>query len=312
MYPNPLSKGDKVAILCASTPTRPETVARAEDGMKRLGFDPLMMPSCYAYHGHLAGPDEMRLKDLHDAFSNPEIKGIICLKGGSGSTRLLNKLDYDLIAQNPKVFIGFSDVTALNLAIYQKTGLMTFHGPMATSEPFLENPITDFYTVNSFLENLMTLGGYSGELKNPAGETLKFIHEGIIEGPLVGGNLSLLVQTLGSPYEIDCKGKILFIEDVGEHLYIVDKMLTALSLAGKFEDCVGVIFGTFTDCLPELKKSYGGYDLSLDDIIQEVVVPYGKPIVLNLRAGHNFPQPTLPMGKNLLVNSYENILTFTS
>lgn len=312
IYPKPLQKGDTVAVLCASTPAYPETVNKAEHAMRRMGFEPIMMPTCYSYHGHLAGTDDIRLKDIHDAFANPDIKGIICLKGGSGSTRLLNKLDYDLIQQNPKVFIGYSDVTALNIAIYQKTGLMTFHGPMASSEPFLQDPISDHYTLDSFLNNLMTPGGYEGPVYNPPGEELEFLQEGRCQGPITGGNLSLLAQTLGSPYEVECKGKVLFIEDIGEDLYIVDKMLTALALAGKFEDCIGIIFGTFTDCNPEYKKSYGGYDLDLKTIIAEVVLPYGKPVAFNFRAGHNFPQPTLPMGKEVLLNSYENFLIFTS
>ncbi|MBS7528684.1 LD-carboxypeptidase [Fusibacter paucivorans] len=310
MYPKALRQGDTVAVLCPSTPTFREKVDKAEIGLKRLGLKPLMMPSCYAYHGHLAGRDSLRLKDLHDAFRSPDINGIINLKGGSGATRLLASLDYDLIAQNPKVFIGYSDITALHTAIHQMTGLVTYHGPMATSDIFINDENCDEYSLNSFKANIMTPGGYHGLLTNPPGESFSIFSEGICEGELIGGNLSLLTQTLGSPYEVDTKGKILFLEDVDEPIYKIDKMLTALALAGKFRDCHGILFGTFSGCKPEYKKSYGGEDLSLETVIEEVVVPWQKPILANLRAGHNFPQPTLAIGGKIQMNTYEKKLIF--
>jgi muramoyltetrapeptide carboxypeptidase len=310
MYPEALRQGDTVAVLCPSTPTFREKVDKAEAGLKRLGFKPLMLPSCYAYHGHLAGHDALRLKDLHDAFAARDVKGIVNLKGGSGATRLLASLDYDLIARNPKVFVGYSDITALHIAIHQMTGLITFHGPMATSDLFINPDNSDEYSLNSFMANLMTSGGYHGPLENPINEPFNTFFDGICEGELVGGNLSLLTQTLGSPYEVDTKGKILFIEEVDEPIYKIDKMLTALAFAGKFRDCRGIIFGTFSGCEPEYKKSYGGEDLSLETVIEEVVVPWQKPIMANLRAGHNFPQPTLAIGGKLHLNTYEKKLIF--
>jgi muramoyltetrapeptide carboxypeptidase len=310
MFPNALQQGDTVAVLCPSTPTRRETVDKAEEGLKRFGFVPRMMPSCYAYHGHLAGSDALRLKDLHDAFRDPTIKGIINLKGGSGATRLLALIDYAMIAENPKIFVGYSDITALHTAIHQMTGLITFHGPMATSDIFTNPECDDHYTLDSLMANIMTPGGYHGTLTNPPNELLHVAFNGIAEGELIGGNLSLLTQTLGSPYEVDTRDKLLFIEDVDEPIYKIDKMLTALALAGKFKDCRGVIFGTFSGCVPEHKQSYGGEDLTLETVIEEVVVPWQKPIFTNLRAGHNFPQPTLAIGSKLYMDTYEKKLIF--
>jgi muramoyltetrapeptide carboxypeptidase len=309
IYPEPLQKGDHIAIICPSTPTSREKVDRAKVAFEALGFVPVMYPSCYAYHGHLAGNDALRLKDLHDAFASPQIKGIVCLKGGAGATRLLAKIDFELIKRNPKVFIGYSDITALLISIQQQCDFMTFHGPMATSEIFIDpSHHDDHYSRNSFLSNLTTVGGYHGQISNPEGEELISLYDGTCEGLLTGGNLSLLAGTLGTPYEVDTKGKILFIEEIGEEMYKVDKMLTSLALAGKLEECVGVVFGTFTDCLQEEKPAYSGKDLDLMTIIEEVVMPFQKPILFNLRAGHNFPQPTLPIGGYLFMNTYEKKL----
>ncbi len=311
-YPTPLKSGDKIAIICPSTPTSRERVDKAEQAMKDLGFIPVMYPSCYAYHGHLSGPDQLRVKDINDAFSDENIQGIICLKGGSGSTRLLNDIDYDIVKKNPKVFLGYSDITALLTVFNQNCDLVTFHGPMASSDVFTDSADKNYldpYTVESFKANIMT-HGFKGILKNPEGETFKTLVAGSCEGLLCGGNLSLLTATLGSPYEIDTKGKILFMEEVNESNYNVDKMLTALALAGKFHDCAGIILGTFSHCEPELKQSYGGHDLTLETIFDEVLAKYQKPILANLRAGHNFPQPTLAMGALVRLDSEKQIIEF--
>ncbi|GAU77819.1 LD-carboxypeptidase [Fusibacter sp. 3D3] len=310
-FPNPLKKGDQVAVLCPSTPTNEMRVHKAEAAMKVLGFEPVMYPSCYAYHGHLSGSDALRAKDINDAFLDDRIKGIICLKGGSGATRLLKLLDYEQIAKHPKVFMGFSDITALHIVLNQKCDLATFHGPMASSDVFVDEDhacYQDMYTLESFRANLMTLG-FKGILKNPIGEDFITLVPGKCSGELIGGNLSLLISTLGSPYELDTKGKVLFIEEVSEPNYKIDKMLTALALAGKFNDCEGIILGTFSDCNPE-SKGYGGTDLDLDTIFREVLMPFGKPILANLRAGHNFPQPTLAFGKVIHLDATEQIIEF--
>lgn len=296
--PKPLQQGDSVAIIAPSSPTDPHKVDKAVKAISALGLNPIIYPSCYKKHGHLAGLDWERAKDINDAFSNPDIKGIICLKGGMGSTRLLTKLDYEMISQNPKVFVGYSDITGLHMAFNKLCRMVTYHGPMALSDMYIfsEDKISiEAFTCESLYNNIFTSEA-AGAITNPAGHKLEVLVDGVAEGELIGGNLSLLVSTLGSPYELDAKGKILFIEDTNEATYVVDRMLTALALAGKFKDCAGVILGTWNKCLPETKNSYEGEDLSLQTIFEEVIMPFGKPTILNFPAGHSYPQVTMAFG----------------
>jgi len=306
-YPKPLKKGDKVAIISPSTPTSPKRVEDAEKAIRAMGLEPIMFPTCYKYHGHLSGSDEERAKDVNDAFLDKSIKGIICLKGGSGATRILPRLKYDQIRENPKVFVGYSDITALHMVLNKICNMVTYHGPMCISNVFnVDGDKVSFepFTYNSLVDNIFKSKAI-GEIKNPPNEKLEMLYGGSCEGEIMGGNLSLLVATLGSPYEVDVKGKILFIEEVHEETYKIDKMLTALSLAGKFNDCVGILLGTFSDCMQEEKSSYDGKDLDLETIFKEVILPYKKPTLLNIRAGHNHPQVTIPFGVKAKMNADE-------
>ena len=300
--PKALSQGDKVAIIAPSTPTDAEKVHRAVEVFATLGVEPVLYPTCFKHHGHLAGLDSERAKDIHDAFANPEIKGIVCLKGGAGAYRLLPLLDYDLIRSNPKVFIGYSDVTALHMAFNKICRMVTYHGQMLISDLFLGDKSLESYTIASYKQALFGTEAV-GRLDNPEGHELGSLVEGSAQGELLGGNLSLLVTTLGSPYDLDVKGKILFIEDIGEAAYKVDRMLTALALAGKFQDCAGIILGSWTGCIAEKKGSYDGHDLPLETVFKEVIAPFNKPTILNLRAGHNYPQPTLAFGTQVRIDT---------
>lgn len=285
--PNALNIGDEIAIIAPSSPIEQTKINEIKITIERLGFKPIFLESCYQTHGHFAGTDNQRLNDLHEAFKNPQYKGILCLKGGYGTPRLLNNIDYELIKANHKVFIGYSDITGLHIA-FNNLNLITFHGPMASST------FNETYTINSLI-NAVTSSQPLGEILNPENEEMSTLMPGKCTGSIVGGNLSLLVSTLGSPYELDTKGKILFIEEVHEPVYKIDRMLTSLKLAHKFDDCVGVILGTFTGCQPEY-KNHKKKDLDLVTVFQEIICPFNKPTVINFRAGHNFPQPTFPLG----------------
>lgn len=312
LKPKPLKPGDRVAIIAPSTPSDAVKVKRSEEGLKALGLVPVFYPSCFMHHGHLAGTDEMRLKDIHDAFAAPDIQGIICMKGGSGATRLLDKIDYEIIASNPKLFVGYSDITALHLAFQSQCGLVTVHGPMALSDMFKyenDSVTLDPYTSKWYKKNLFE-GKPLEAVENPTDQPIKTLVGGVATGELVGGNLSLILSTLGSPYEIDTKDKILFIEEVHEAAYVVDRMLSALALAGKFRDAAGIILGTFTNCDPEKKESYSGCDLSLDVIFDEVVTPWNKPTILNLYGGHNTPQLSFPLGVRITLDADRGCVTF--
>ncbi|MDO5415309.1 MAG: LD-carboxypeptidase [Bacillota bacterium] len=295
--PNPLKPGDKVAITAPSSPVSDEKLEMSVESIKFLGLEPVVMPSCHMSHGYLAGPDNQRAEDINAAFADDTIKGIFCLRGGYGTTRLLPLLDFEVIKNSPKVFIGYSDISALHFNINQKCGLITFHGPMPTTDYRVHEGFTNdsLRTCLFAPENLKTIG-------NPEGEDIITLREGFAKGTLVGGNLSLMAGTLGSPYEVDTKGKILFIEDVDEMPFRLDKMFTALALAGKFRDCEGIILGTFERCEEADHPS-----LSLHEIFEEVVLPWDKPTILNLRAGHIYPQSTLPMGAEVSFDAKDGI-----
>lgn len=311
--PKSLIKGDKVAVVAPSSATDLQSVEKAEQKIKAMGLNPVMFPTCYTNYGHLSAPDLDRSRDINDAFRDESIKGIICLRGGYGTPRILNMLDYEMIAANPKVFVGFSDITALHIVFNQVCCMTTFHGPMATSgfAKFNKDKLEfEQYTYDSLHKNIFT-NDPAGEYVNPNNELLKGINCGTAEGRLIGGNLTLLVSTMGSRYELDTKDKILFIEEVNEPIYKIDRMLTTLALAGKFEQCAGIIFGTFTSCEREEKAYEGGLDLTLEEVINNTVAHFNKPIICNFKAGHSFPQPTLPLGTKVKIDANINRVIFT-
>ena len=208
---------------------------------------------------------------------------------GYGTMRMLDLLDYDMIRKNPKVFVGFSDITALHIAFQERCGLVTFHGPMATR---WNDEFPDGFTKPAFLNAVMNAEPL-GELHNAPGyHARETVNPGSAEGVLVGGNLSLIAGTIGTPYEINTKDRILFIEEIGERTYCVDRMLTQLRLAGKFNDCAGVVFGDFADCPVE----YPEFGLTLAEVIRDVAAPCLKPMFTGLQAGHVSPKLTLPFG----------------
>lgn len=311
--PKALKKGDRVAVIAPSSATDLNNVDRAEENIKAIGLDPVMYPTCYTRYGHLTATDEERAKDINDAFSDSSIKGIICLRGGYGTPRILHMIDYHMIKNNPKIFVGYSDITALHVVFNKICRMVTYHGPMATSrimDEEDENTYQEHYTYESLKQNIFT-NNPVGIYKNPHGEKLESLNKGQAEGELIGGNLSLLVSTLGSPYEINTKGKILFIEEVGEPVYKIDRMLTSLSLAGKFRDCEGIILGTWTDCIQEKKNYENGLDLPLTEVFENTIAVYNKPIITNFKAGHNSPQPTMAFGTHVKIDVDKKSVIFT-
>lgn len=303
--PKPLKTGDKVAVIAPSSATDLKSVKNGEKKIRALGLEPVMFPTCYTNYGHLSASDEERAKDVNDAFKDETIKGIICLRGGYGATRILDLLDYETIASNPKIFVGFSDITALHTAFNQICNMVTFHGPMAATRfANVKNDKVEFdvYSCESLVKNIFT-DIPIGLHKNPNNEELKSLNTGKAKGKLAGGNLTLLTATLGSKYEIDTKGKIFFIEEIGEPVYKLDRMLTTLALAGKFNECAGIILGTFIKCEREKKPYEGGLDLTLEEVVENTLVKYNKPIIYNFKAGHNFPQPTIALGTTVYIDA---------
>ena len=288
-FPKPLFPGARVALLSASGIVRAERLPQAADAVRSLGLEPVIYPSCRYEnrHGYLAAGDRQRADDLNAAFADPSIDGILAIKGGYGAHRVLPLLDWDVIRANPKYFSGYSDVTALHTAFHQACGFVTYHAPMPASDYY--RPVDDL-TLSQLRRCLF--GPLAGPVENPAGRPLTALSPGSAMGRLCGGNLSLLAASLGTPWEIDTRGKLLFLEDVGEHIYRIDAMLTQLRNAGKFRDCAGVILGEWTDCTPEDPER----TLTLEEVFRELIVPAGRPVLAGLACGHTLPTLSLPLG----------------
>jgi Uncharacterized proteins, homologs of microcin C7 resistance protein MccF len=288
--PKALALGDTIALVAPSGRVadldRVDKCVAALDG---LGFAVRVYPSCRSGYGYLSGSDEARAADLNAAFADDAIDGIICLKGGYGTPRILDRLDYPSIARHPKLFVGYSDITALHLALLNRCGLATIHGPMPSSDML---PEFDSFSRESWLASLCSREPL-GRLPLPAGAAQpRALANGTARGELVGGNLSLLAATMGTPYQVRAKGRILFIEDIDEAPYRIDRMLTLLRLGGVFDECAGVVLGNWNNCSPSKEKP----DFELDQIFRDVILPSGKPVIADFPAGHCSPTLSLPLG----------------
>lgn len=282
LKPNHLKKGDTIGLITPGSPIDEEKFQKAINTLEQLGLKAFYTEQIHAKKGYLAGSDSDRLKDLHLMFERKDIKGIWCIRGGYGCTRLLPGIDYALIRKNPKVIIGYSDITALVNAIYKKTGLICFHGPVASSDP------TD-YTLEQFQQILMTRNDRL-EIRNAKNHQARIIRPGIAKGKLVGGNLSLLTAITGTGYELSLKNKILFLEDIGEKPYRIDRMLTHLRQACDLNSAAAIMLGIFEDC-------EGGEDsLSLDEVLEDRLGDLNIPIIYGMSFGHIQDIMTIPIG----------------
>ena len=293
--PKPLQKGDSVAIIAPASPSDKNLIDKCITSLNELGLKVVVGESCLSEHGFLSGTDDIRANDINCMFADKNIKGIFALRGGYGCARLLNLIDFKLIKKNPKIFVGYSDITALHIAINQKSKLITYHGPMISTELIkgLDEYSADYYKKFIFGNEKVE------ELFNPEGNTLEVINNGIASGQLTGGNLSLICSSLGTKYEINTKNKILFLEEVEEVPYKVDRMLTHLKQSGKLKEANGIILGAFTNCIaPNNKKS-----LSLQEVFNEIILPLKKPTISNLACGHCLPTLTLPLGAKVLLDA---------
>lgn len=292
LIPEKLHTGDKVALVAPSSPVG-DDLELSLDSVRFLGLEPVIFESCRASHGYLAGEDYLRAADIMSAFTDDDIKGIFCLKGGYGAMRILPLLDFEIIRKHPKRFFGYSDITALHTAIGKLAGFATFHAPMPTTG-YREK---DEYTL-SYLRRCI-FDDPEGRIYDPAGFSFIPLVPGRAEGEIVGGNLDLIASTLGTPYEIDTRGKILFIEEVDRRPWEMDMLLTNLALAGKLNDAEAILLGAFERC-----DEWEDFPtLEVDDIIREVVVPCGKPVLAGLHAGHTYPQPSIPLGMRAVIDT---------
>ncbi len=289
IFPENVRKGDLVGIIAPSSPTPPDRVKKCRAFLESEGYRVKEGRGIYEnQHGYIAGPCEDRLRDIHDMFSDPRVKAIFCLRGGDTSCYVVDKLDMNLIRANPKIFMGYSDITSYHVRMNQEADLITFHGPMVSSN-MLEN--FDAFTRRS-LEEALALGenGHM-RLENPEGEPFRTLRPGRAEGALAGGNLALICSMLGTPYAVDTRDKILFIEDVGESTAHVDRMLHQLMHTGKLQDAAGVLVGDFSEQSNKHDPSY-----LVEQLIGDFFADYDKPVIYNVLSGHCYPMSTLPLG----------------
>jgi len=289
--PRALEPGQTVGLVApASALPAPEKLPVAISRLEAWGYRVRAAESCLSRHGYFAGPDALRAEDINRLFADDTVDAILCVRGGYGAMRILGKLDYDVIRQNPKVFSGFSDITALHSALREHTGLVTFHGTMAVSD-FGDERI-DPFSVESFFR-VAGDPAPAGLIENPPGYPRETFVPGRAEGPLIGGNLSLIAACLGTPYAYHFDGAVLFLEEINEKVYAVDRMLTQLKNAGALDRVAGILLGEFTDC-ERVPPEENGF--TLRQIFEEILGGLGKPVLSGLRLGHCFPRLTLPIG----------------
>jgi muramoyltetrapeptide carboxypeptidase len=304
--PKRLSSGETVGIIAPSSGIDQADLDKSLQNMADLGFKTKLGKSVSKVNGFLAGTDKERLEDLHWAFADKTIDAVWCIRGGYGATRFLPQIDFKLIKKNPKIFIGYSDITALHTAIYQNCGLVTFHGPVAAST------YSD-YAKKHVVNTLMNPSApYKIELSpdNVAKEAIAFktevITKGKAKGKLIGGNLSLLTAMSGTPYGLrETKGKLLFIEDVGEKPYRLDRMFVQLKQSINLRELAGIALGVFAECDAPDDKSQ-----NVLDVVKDQLGNLGIPVIYGLSFGHIRDQFTLPIGIEAELDTENAAITF--
>ena len=292
--PRRLNLGDTLGlILPASAPADPASIDQAIALFEKLGFKILLGKHGRERNGFLAGDDRSRASDVMSMFKNRKIQGIVCFRGGYGTPRILPMLDYEVIRENPKVFIGFSDISALHCAFLKKSNLVSFHGPNGAS---LSEENVPKFTLSSWLKSLMQPTAYGRIIQGCPDADIQIVRKGKAVGGLVGGNLALVSSLVGTGYLPSFKDKILFLEDVGEAPYRMDRMLTQLLNAGLMEGVKGVAIGRCHDCSDNRTNPSGEYRQTVDDVFVERFGRLKIPMVMGLPFGHVSLNATLPVG----------------
>lgn len=294
-----LRTGDTIGIVTLGSPRDEATINSRIQFLEGIGFNVVVGEYVYSTAGYVAATPQQRASDLMSMFENPEVKAIIPTRGGVGVADIIPYLDYRAIANNPKIITGYSDITVLLNVLYIWSNLITFHSLLLID--FRET--TPAYNFNQFFAATSTTIS-PRRLENPPDMPLISRVPGNVTGPIVGGNLTSFVDTLGTPFEVDTKGRILFIEETHEAISRVYRMISHLIHAGKFKDCSGIIMGECTNCEASYNKSY-------DDLINDVIVPLGKPLMTNLASGHGIYKMAIPIGATANLDTYNNTLTIT-
>jgi muramoyltetrapeptide carboxypeptidase len=312
--PTRLQPGDTIGILApASAPPDPENIDRSVAVLEKLGFKVKLSPNVRKRLGFLAGSDHERASDLMRLFADRRVNAILCVRGGYGAARLLPLLDYRIIRENAKIFVGYSDITSLHCAFLTKANLISFHGPMLNSD-FVHDDMPPF-TLQSFLRTLTSLPVRRRESGRRMGErwngniaegyrkkTVKILRRGIAQGRLIGGNLTLLCTTIGTPWQPPFRDGILFLEDLSEQPYRFDRMLTYLLNCGLLQQVAGIAIGINHDCEDPKAKRAKEYRQTLEDVFRERLLSLTVPIVIGLPFGHVPHNATLPVGMRVTLD----------
>jgi len=280
--PPALQPGQKIGLPSPASSFNREAFLAGCDRLRQMGYEPVYSESIFERDLYFAGAAERRRKEFEELWEREDVAALVCVRGGYGSNYLLEKLDFEKLAAHPKILLGCSDITSLLTAIHDRTGLVTFHGPMVAKD--IAGSSLDLSSWNNAFQ-----GANSWNIPT---EGVTSLRPGSAQGRLYGGCLSMLAASLGTPYEIETDETILFIEDVAEKPFRIDRMLMQLRLAGKLERVRGFIFGEMQDCLPPAGESY-----TLPQVIMRVLEDYDLPVAYGLRSGHvTGGNLTLPLG----------------
>ncbi len=299
IFPAKLFPGARIAITAPASPTSEYDIRHAVRFFKKMGCK-VEVGQTIKNHKlkwrYFSASEQERAEEFMSYIEREDINCILCGRGGYGVMRILDKLDFEVIKKNPKIIIGFSDITALLNSISKITGIVSFHGPVASSSfsNFTKKSLQDviFNTEQPF------------EISYQRASSL---NEGTCQGRLVGGNLKMIASTIGTPFEIDTRDSILFLEDTGEHPYKIDRMLTQLKLSGKLDECNGFIFGTFKK-LNQRVPFYPNKSFTLSEVIDQVIKPLGKPVLIGMPFGHIKNKITLPIGSLAMIDTEKKLL----
>lgn len=298
MIPNRLQRGDLVGVIALASPPCMENLEKGLQFLTTLGLQVRLGKHMKQVNGYLAGTDSERVTDFHDMVVDPDIRAIFLARGGYGTGRLANKIDYDLIRKNPKIIWGYSDMTYLHTTIRQRSNLVTFHGPMIESDLAKSN--IDQQTKQMFQQLFAPMSIYYSESIS----SLQVIVSGEASGELIGGNLTVLTSTFGTSFEIDVKDKIVFMEDIDEEPYRIDAMLNQWKLANKFSEAAGILVGNFALPTPMKKPS-----LKLSEVLDNYLGDLTCPVMSGLSIGHCFPHISIPLGVQANIKTKQKIVT---
>lgn len=284
MLPAKLKKGDTIGIVSPSSPVSEERVKQAKEALQNLGFQVKLSDNhAVSKGGYMAGEESVRGQWINRMFADPEVDAVICMRGGDGGNRVMDYIDVETIRNNPKIFMGYSDITSLHLLFNQECDLVTFHGPMVSSN------IIDKFDPETEAAFFASLTEKTYEYKAPKGMEVGVGRAGKAEGQMTGGNLTVLCNSIGTPYEIDTKGKILFIEEIGAHIGNFDRNIYQLRNSGKLKEAAGILLGQLTNF------RYDEEDYNTVNVILEATEGLDIPVMYNIQSGHGTPMISLPM-----------------